>query len=260
MPSDADPVGSAAPLIGIPGGRRKGHHLAVPLDTYADLDFDVYFADYAQAVAEAGGLPVHLTQEVDPGRIVERLDGLILPGGPDVHPGHYGQGRAKGTVVDQERDAYEFGLLRTAVELDRPVLGICRGLQVVNVYHGGSLHQHVPSHAMHSWAPSEPVHEVMIEPRSIIGRLSGTRLEVNSRHHQAVDSLGTGLVAVGWAEDGIVEAIEHEQARVIAVQWHAEKLLTRSIDPLFAWLVKEATRSPQPVDAGPATGEAQDRG
>ncbi len=236
----------AGPLIGIPGYRYKAKDLSGWFDSYAELNLEVYFEDYALGVMEAGGLPVMLPREVDPERIVARLDGLILPGGPDVDPAHYGQDRHDEVMVDESRDEFEFKLFEAARAAGKPILGICRGLQVINVSLGGTLHQHLPAHAKFEQDPADVAHGVRLEPGSTIGELLGGGLPdgglpVNSLHHQAVDRLGEGLSAVGWAsDDDVVEAIENPNERIVAVQWHAEKLATRAEDPLFSWLVSES--------------------
>lgn len=228
-------------LIGIPGRRRKGADFTHGLDIYAESDFDVYFADYARAIVEAGGLPVHLTVEADPGRLADRLDGLVLPGGPDIDPRRYGHPPGESVFVDRVRDDFELALVGATLAAGKPILGICRGLQILNVHFGGTLVQHVAAHGVFDEPANHHAHVVSLDPGSTIGRLMGDRLQVNSLHHQAVEVLGTELRAVGWAEDGVIEAVESREHRAVAVQWHAEKLDTRSTDPLFAWLVAEAT-------------------
>ncbi len=236
----------AGPLIGIPGYRYKAKDLSGWFDSYAELNLEVYFEDYAVAVMQAGGLPVMLPREIDPARIVDRLDGLLLPGGPDVDPARYGQDRHDEVMVDETRDVFEFKLFEAAQAAGKPILGICRGLQVINVALGGTLHQHLPAHAKFEQNPADHAHGVRLEPTSTIGGLFGdgltdNELPVNSLHHQAVDQLGDGLQAVGWAsDDDVIEAIENADERIVAVQWHAEKLPTMAKDPLFSWIVTES--------------------
>lgn len=238
---------SAGPLIGIPGYRYKAKELSGWFDSYAELNLEVYFEEYAVGVMEAGGLPVMLPREISPERIMERLDGLLLSGGPDIDPARYGQERHEESSVDEGRDEFEFRLLDAALAAGKPVLGICRGLQVINVSLGGTLHQHLPAHAKFEQNPADAAHHVRLESGSVVGRLLGDELAVNSLHHQAVDELGDGLKAVGWAtDDDVVEAIEHEGRPVVAVQWHAEKLPTRPHDPLFSWIVSESAQRDLP--------------
>ncbi len=237
---------TAGPLIGIPGYRYKAKDLSGWFDSYAELNLEVFFEDYALGVMEAGGLPVMLPREVSPERIVQRLDGLVLPGGPDVDPARYNQERHEEAMVDEGRDEFEFQLFEAARAAGKPILGICRGLQVINVSLGGTLHQHLPAHAKFEQNPADSAHGVRIEPSSAMGQLLSDNLfdgelPVNSLHHQAVDQLGEGLRAVGWAsDDDVIEAIENPDERIMAVQWHNEKLPTRSEDPLFSWIVSES--------------------
>lgn len=231
------------PLIGIPGRTAKGSSFRGGLDIYNDSDFYVHFADYPRAIVEAGGLPVHLAFEVDPVAMVERLDGVLLTGGGDIDPTHYGRSENDAKYIDAERDRYELALVQAAVDQHKPILGICRGHQVINVQLGGTLLGHVEPHAVFDRPAVEHVHAVTLDPDSTTGRLIGQTLEVNSLHHQAIDVVGDGVRAVGWAEDGVVEAIEGINERIIGVQWHAEKLDTRADDPLFTWLVSEAGSS-----------------
>jgi putative glutamine amidotransferase len=202
----------------------------------AHLDVEVYFRDYARRVAGAGGLPVLLSLDTDPAEIVERLDGIVLPGGTDVDPALYGAAPDP-ELMDPEpaRDSQELELLDAAAAAGLPVLAICRGLQVVNVWRGGTLHQHVPAHGCFDEAPDKLQHEVTIAPGSILGEVYGASLMVNSLHHQAVDRLGAGLEVSAEAPDGTVEGLECTAAPVVAVQWHPE--LLPGADPIFDWFI-----------------------
>ena len=135
------------PLIGLPGRRKRASEMAGLPEVFDDRDVDLYFADYARGVIEAGGIPVHLPIDVDPAAVGERLDGIVLPGGTDIDPVRYGADPHPELLTpEQERDDLELGLLSAALDADIPVLGICRGIQIVNVHQGGTLHQHVPEH------------------------------------------------------------------------------------------------------------------
>ncbi|RCG30821.1 gamma-glutamyl-gamma-aminobutyrate hydrolase family protein [Sphaerisporangium album] len=201
--------------------------------------------DYVEQVVRAGGQPVLLPPAGDPAPLVERLDGLIVAGGGDVDPGRYGEEPAEHTgYVRKFRDEAEFGLVGAALKAELPFLGICRGLQVLNVHLGGGLHQHLPDvtgHTDHSPAPGRyghlPVHP---EPGTRLAQILGTEpVETAHYHHQAAARLGDGLIATATAEDGTVEAVELPgHPFTLAVQWHPE---TGEDGRLFQALVTAAT-------------------
>jgi putative glutamine amidotransferase len=198
-------------------------------------------------VLEAGGLPVHLPIDVDPAEVVDRLDGLLLTGGADIGPDRYGSAPETDLYPPEpDRDEFELGLLGRATELALPTLGICRGLQMINVHAGGTLHQHVPTHAAFDKATTTESHEVTFEPDSTLGALYGESRGVNSLHHQTIDRVGAQLRVTARSGDGTIEGIEHLDLPVVAVQWHPEMMLTHASDPLFTWLVgnaEDASRS-----------------
>jgi len=229
----------AIPLIGLPGRRTKGAEVTGFPQTLDSTDIDIYFADYARAVIDAGGLPLYLPMDVEPGLFIEHLDGLILTGGADVDPARYGA-ENEASEFQTIRDDIEFELLDGALGADLPVLGICRGLQVLNVHAGGTLHQDVPAHARFDIDPAERVHSATIEPGSLLGAIYGDDVAINSLHHQTVDVVGSGLRVVAMGDDGSVEALEMDGRAVIAVQWHPEML--NEVEPIFKWLV-DAARS-----------------
>ena len=135
---------------------------------------------------------------------------------------------------------FEISLLDAAFKSATPVAGICRGLQIINVYSGGSLFQDVPTHAIRDKAPSTEAHTVTMAENSILEEIYGGSRMVNSLHHQSIERIGEGLRVSAQAEDGGVEGIEHEALPVVAVQWHPEMLTSRDSDPLFRWLVEQA--------------------
>lgn len=233
---DQNPT-AAVPLIGLPGRRTKGAEITGFPPTLDSIDIDIYLADYARAIVDAGGLPLHLPLDVEPGRFIEHLDGLILTGGADVDPARYGA-ENEASEFQTIRDDIEFELLDAALGADLPVLGICRGLQVLNVHAGGTLHQDVPTHARFDIDPAERVHSATIEPGSLLGAIYGDDVMINSLHHQTVDVVGSGLRVVARGDDGSVEALEMDRRAVIAVQWHPEML--NEVEPIFTWLVDAA--------------------
>ena len=184
---------------------------------------------YTIAVARAGGLPVVLVPtEADPTWLVAGIDALVLTGGGDLDPSHYGEEPADEVYgVDPERDRFEFALLAAAEARRIPVLGVCRGMQMVNISRGGNLLQHVEDDALH-WQTSpsyHAVHDVDVAADSQLAAMVGTEvLPVNSYHHQAVGRIGSGLRVVATA-DGLPEACESDDGRVIGVQWHPEHMV-----------------------------------
>jgi putative glutamine amidotransferase len=208
---------------------------------WADVRVSLLPYTYVRAVTEAGGRPVLLPTipGADEAGTLDLLDGLILGGGPDIDPALYGRAPGPDTVVSApERDEAESALLRGALARDLPVLGICRGMQLLNVVRGGTLVQHLPEHAT---APgSFERHEVVIRPDSVVGAAVGRPALVESGHHQGVESVGRGLRVVGRAPDGVIEAIEDPSARFcVGVLWHPEQGPDRG---LFRALVAAAAR------------------
>lgn len=232
---------AARPLIGLSGRIKRGADVAGFPANLAAIDIDVYVSDYARAITAAGGLPVHLPQHVDPAAYEGRLDGVLLSGGADVDPDQYAAPSSPDTgPVEPARDAAELGLIELAMTDGLPVLGICRGLQVLNVWAGGTLHQHVPAHARYDLPAGEQFDEVTVTPTSRLGLMYGPSRRVNSLHHQTVDRVAEGWVVTARSADGTIEALEWPGHDVLAVQWHPELLPGAATDPLFAWLVERA--------------------
>ena len=236
MPPSAGVPSERPPLIGLPGRPKLAGGVAGTLASMSHLDLEIYFRDYARRIAEAGGLPVLLSLETDAEQIVGRLDGIVLPGGTDVDPALYGAEPAS-ELMDPEpaRDAQELALLDAAAAAELPVLAICRGLQVVNVWRGGTLHQQVPAHGCFEEPPHKLQHEVTFTSGSVLAGVYGPSMIVNSLHHQTVDRLGEGLRVTAESPDGTVEGLECADAPVVAVQWHPE--LMPEPDPIFDWFV-----------------------
>ncbi|HUA12837.1 MAG TPA: gamma-glutamyl-gamma-aminobutyrate hydrolase family protein [Solirubrobacteraceae bacterium] len=210
-------------------------------------------ADYFEAVQRAGGLALLLVPDADvaadPAQVLDLIDGLMLAGGADLDPASYGREPHPKTVdVVPERDAFEVALARGAIERDMPVLGICRGMQLINVALGGSLLQHLPESVGHedhrrvlgSFDGAD--HDVELVEGSLAATTTGERVHSTlSHHHQGVDCLGTGLVVSGSSViDGLPEAIEvPDRAFVLGVQWHPE---ADAGSPVVAALVQAASR------------------
>jgi putative glutamine amidotransferase len=224
------------------------------------LNVQGMFESYIQAVDQAGGIPLliplTLTEE-DLRGVYERLDGVLIPGGGDVDPTHYGEERhPKTNDIDPNRDRIELAITRQAVGGGKPVFGICRGAQVFNVALGGTLHQDIPSDfpeaLNHYYIPPEfprehLAHDVRVEEESLLARCVATPIvKVNSRHHQSVKTLAPGLEIAARAPDGVVEAIElpgHPFA--LGVQWHPENITgQREMHALFtAFIAAAANRN-----------------
>jgi putative glutamine amidotransferase len=212
---------------------------------------------YVRALEAADALPVVVPPlgRRDVGRLLGRLDGLVLSGGPDLAPAAYGaEPHLELGSTEPSLDAFEYAVARDALRLELPILGICRGVQTLNVARGGTLHQHLPDVVGDLVAHRQtidgrvPTHPVTILPGSRLAAVLGTtQLSVNSFHHQAVDRLGTSLCACAWAPDGAIEAIEDpKRPFVVAVQWHAETLQgVPSQLALFEELVSVAAGSTQ---------------
>jgi len=192
---------------------------------------------YADAARAGGAEPV--TSSVEHKLSLEGFDGLLLMGGSDVNPARFGAtARPETDAPDDERDEAELALIQEAIERDVPIFGICRGLQILNVYHGGTLVQHLEATARHDPEKDDhsgPAHEVAFEPASKLARIAAAETwQVNSRHHQAVLRLGSDLlVAARDLADGTVEGIERGDKRfMVAVQWHPEDQTKRHPEQL----------------------------
>jgi putative glutamine amidotransferase len=185
---------------------------------------------YTDMVAAGGGQPVLLPPQPGVTSMLARLDGLVLSGGGDIDPARYGAARDPETdPANPSRDDAEIELARQAIATGLPLLGICRGLQVLNVALGGTLHQHLPDVVGHDGHSPEAhgygSHKVSVTAGSqLAGILGRTEAAVPTHHHQAIDRVGDGLIPVAWTDDGMVEGVElHEHAAfMVAVQWHPE--------------------------------------
>ncbi|RKT56037.1 gamma-glutamyl-gamma-aminobutyrate hydrolase family protein [Saccharothrix australiensis] len=205
-----------------------------------DVPAAVLHRDYVDAVARAGGNPVLLPPQGEwDARAIGFLDGLVLTGGNDVDPARYGAARDPRTgPANPERDDAELALARAALDLDLPLLAVCRGAQVLNVVLGGTLRQHVEGHQV-TPAVYEKV-DVAVRAGSALAGIVGPSLSVLCHHHQALDRLGDGLAVVATAPDGVAEAVEAQGLRfALGVQSHPEAARE---DRLFAALVAAARK------------------
>jgi putative glutamine amidotransferase len=217
--------------------------------------------DYRQAILHAGGEVRVVDASIGVEEALEGVEGLVLSGGGDVDPSRYGEPPHPAiSEVEPERDAFEIGLITAARRRDLPIFGICRGVQILNVAAGGSLVQDIPTQlpgainhclAVPQHLPYELAHEIWVEKDSLLARLMSDRLvgsdtcEVNSRHHQAVKTVGPGFRVSATAPDGVIEAIEDPAARFcIGVEWHPENFWrTGEFRALYEGFLEEAAKT-----------------
>lgn len=248
-------MGALAPLIGITTSELRRITTVHPSDEADPPQPELALGvAYMRAVEKAGGIPVVLTPLSSPEAIdglLGRLSGLCLSGGPDLDPSNYaGDPHAELGPTEPELDRFELAVARRADEIGIPILGICRGLQTLNVMRGGTLVQHLPDVTDGSIVHRQTVsgrrttHPVRVARTSRLADVLGsTEVAVNSFHHQGIERLGDGLRAVAWAPDGTIEGIEGEgPGFLVGVQWHAETLVEASEHcALFAALVEAAS-------------------
>lgn len=209
--------------------------------------------DYSRAIVKAGGIPILLPSEGIPhiNRLITKIDGLLLSGGGDVDPALFGEEphRHLGNVTP-ERDHFEFQLAKAMLQGEKPMLGICRGMQVINIAAGGNIYQDIYSQCQapilqHSQrAPAQHAsHFIQLEKGSILQSIMGEKsVKVNSYHHQAVKDVPDPFVVSARSSDGIIEAIESSTHRfVVGVQWHPEALRDAYSSKLFAEFIKESS-------------------
>jgi len=223
----------ARPVVGITTYVTQAHW------GYWNLEAALIPFDYVKAVEQAGGRPMLVPPSLDGvEETLDALDAVVFTGGSDVDPELYGeQSQPETSGVVRMRDDAELALLRAALERDMPVLGICRGIQVLNVGMGGDLDQHLEGHR-HDPPGQFLEHDVAIDPDSRLGEILGDRTTVMSHHHQGVKTLAPGLVETARADDGLVEAVEAPNKRfAVGVLWHPE---AGQDARLFEGLVAEA--------------------
>lgn len=225
------------PMIGMPCARDKSPR-------YYGLPIFIQNTTYLRAVTDAGAAPIIIPLQLDETTlrvIYDSLDGVFLPGGEDLDPAQYGEAQHELLgAIDPERDRTELLLARWALEDAKPLLAICRGMQLLNVVDGGSLYQDIRAlrdgSDKHDYFPPQfervrISHDVQIQPDSRLGRIYGPATSVNSMHHQGVKTLGRNCQALAWAMDGVVEAIEiRNHPFALGVQWHPEELATHLLD------------------------------
>lgn len=225
-----------APLILMPARR----------ESLSGAAYDAVRSTYTDSISAHGGIPVIAppvgTEDIE--SLLDSVDGLYLPGGVDVDPAHYGEDPAPQLgAVDRLLDEFELGLARAAFDRDMPILGICRGMQVIAVALGGALYQDLPTllpgmnHEVREHGRDHLAHDTRLAARSRLARILGTdRVKVNTLHHQGVRAVPSCLSAAGWSDDGLVEALEAPDRRyVLSVQCHPEELWNAT-QPCFSRL------------------------
>lgn len=227
------------PIIGITGNSAYQANDFFP----EPLHINYSPRDFSSAVSEAGGLPVILPIN-EPDLIkkyAEVIDGLILAGGQDVSPHLYGEDKREVThETFPARDAAEMALIEEMLEKGKPILGICRGLQLLNVFYGGTLYQDLSEKEgiyekhVQDISSEQPIHEVKVDSTSYLRTILPEVVSVNSLHHQIIRELGEGLRATAISKDGVIEAVESEESEqnIVAVQWHPESSYMEDIHSL----------------------------
>lgn len=199
--------------------------------------------NYAEALDACGAESV-FSEDI---RLAEKCGALLLPGGGDIDPSLYGQTLNGSRNIDREQDLREIGLVREFVRTGRPILGICRGIQVINVALGGTLIQDIATADTHKWEEEtgDKVHPVTAAKGSFLHKLYGGTFSVNSAHHQAVDTVAPGLAVSARASDRVIEGLEDQTRGIYGVQWHPERMAFRhartdTVDgrPLFEFFLK----------------------
>ena len=198
---------------------------------------------YISMVDKAGGVPMIIPPAGDMTSLLDSIDGLIVSGGPDISPATYNE--EPGPMTEEfypEQDFSEMGLIEGALEMDMPFLGICRGMQILSVAHGGKMHQHLDTTAGHEghggFFGKSTEHGVIVEGDSLLASIMGNSFTVNSLHHQGVSDSGSLEISARAEHDGLIEGVERKDKKFcIGVQWHPER---KGHDSLFTALVKAA--------------------
>ena len=229
------------PLIGITVNHTSEDTLGITFGSgLPGQGWNSVAQDYAAAVEQAGGIPVLLpamASDEDYAALLEKLDGILFSGGADINPNRYGEDMiCECGKINPDRDEYEFRLMALAAKSQLPILCICRGTQLLNVFHGGSLVQHMPhdglrNHSIIGMPRTEGSHWANITPGSLLHSILGEeRVHVNSYHHQCIKAPGNGIVVTAISDDNTPEAIEMPEraAFTLGVQWHPEMMHSKN--------------------------------
>ncbi|PAB59561.1 gamma-glutamyl-gamma-aminobutyrate hydrolase family protein [Anaeromicrobium sediminis] len=226
------------PTIGLTTYHVNAHeHLNGRVRGMVDQNMLMSTMDYSECVKRAGGIPVAIPLIMDDDyieAIVDKMDGFLFTGGSDIHPKHYDEELHKNIDhINTKRDMFELKLLKAVLKRDKPILGICRGCQLINVHFGGNLYQDIYSqldtdlkHMSNILPRYEVSHKIkIVEDSSLYEAFGQKEIWVNSVHHQSLKKLGKGIKKIAWASDNIIEAIEHKGYKfVLGVQWHPEMM------------------------------------
>jgi putative glutamine amidotransferase len=187
--------------------------------------------NYVSALKHTGIVPIVAFDDIVPTKepfsedsIRNDFDGLLLPGGGDINPIFFHESNTGSRNIDSPLDKMQFHYLEQFIRFGKPVLGICKGMQIINVYFGGSIIQDLPTASTHAWDKEDKIHSTTAFPNTFISNLYGNTLITNSAHHQGIVRLGTGLCLSQVSDDLVVEAIYHESLPIIGVQWHPERM------------------------------------
>jgi putative glutamine amidotransferase len=227
------------PIIGVTCGIREASFAKWKMDAA------VLPSTYSTAIERAGGIPLLIPPSKYSNSILKIINGIVIAGGPDVDSSAYGQeSDSLAGEYFPEQDSSEMALLKGALEIDVPILCICRGMQLLSIIHGGSLYQHLdttPGYENHGGYDGRVTeHQVIINENTRIGNIMGTEVRVNSTHHQGVSNAGSLTVSAHSAHDGLIEAVERSDLKFcIGVQWHPERM-GEGHDILYHELVKSA--------------------
>ncbi|WP_409022318.1 gamma-glutamyl-gamma-aminobutyrate hydrolase family protein [Dellaglioa sp. P0083] len=236
------------PIIGIVGNPNRNPITGMHINeiTYTPQG-------YIDAIIEVGGLPLIIpTDLANASSYLDLVDGLLLAGGQDVSPILYGQEpHPKLEELNPPRDEMELALIKEAISRKIPILGICRGLQILNVFFGGTLYQDLSDysnwqvkHLQDPTLPEYATHSVSIKTNNYLSDTYGSTLRVNTYHHQAINRLGDSLTAIATSSDGLIEGISSNDGLILGVQWHPEMSYIKEPSDLaiFKWLINKIAK------------------
>lgn len=195
--------------------------------------------DYAAAVENAGAIPVLLAPSRNAADIASRIDGFLIPGGNDLHPSYYNEDiNYEIKIVERDRSDFEFAIIHEIIKLKKPVLGICYGMQLINVAFGGSLYQDIRQQVPAAMEHREGNHTIKVSDNKLMDK---GEFKVNSSHHQAVKAIGQRLKAIAFSPDGITEAISSgDYPLLLGVQWHPERMQDSLSEKIFRTFAEAA--------------------